>query len=81
MKWKPFSVTEEENEDTSISLNGGDTLSLICHGNRNTHFLMMATYCDNTNVAITFDTHRFTRHICSTYMSYYKDPFSSLPLT
>ena len=51
------------------------------HGNQNTHFLMMATYCDNTNIAITSDTHRFTRHIYSTYMSHYNDPFSSFPLT
>ena len=81
MKWKPSSVTEGEDEDTSISLNGGDTLSPMHHGNRNMHFLMMATYCDNTNVAITSDTHCFTHHICSTYMSHYNDPFSSLSLT
>ena len=52
---------EGEDEDTSISLNGRDTLSPMHHGNRNTCFLMMATYCDNTNVAITSDTHWFTR--------------------
>ena len=81
MKLKLFSVTEGEDEDTSISLNGGDTLSPMHHGNQNTRFLMKATYCDNTNVTITSDTHRFTRHLCSTYMSHYNDLFSSFLLT
>ena len=81
MKLKLFSVTEGEDKDTSISLNGGDTLSPMLHENRNMRFLMMATYCDNTNVAITSDTHRFTHHLCSTYMTHYNNLFSSFPLT